>query len=118
MNKKSSGRSVNRAKIVSLKGIPCPVAFSTRLRAEPGVACESAIEPDNPSVETTNPVYAAATSQPKSTRTRLAISRANRAAVTNPKPQFSHEAHIATRTVSEMAVRGLVVSDAAFSRQE
>src|SRR5258708_20078233 len=85
------------------------------LSADPCVACDSTIEPDNPSVEITNPLYAAATSQPKSIRTRLAASRASSAAVTRPRPQFNHDAIMPTKSVSDMADNGVVASEARFA---
>src|ERR1700678_4247541 len=83
--------------------------------ADPCVACESAIEPDNPSVEITKPLYAAATSQPKSILTRLAISLASNAAVTKPSPQFNQLANMPTSSVSEIAAPGVFASDASFA---
>src|ERR1700691_3961740 len=83
--------------------------------ADPRVACESAIEPERPSVEITKPLYAAATSQPKSIRTRFATSRASSAAVTSPRPQLSQDAIRLTNSVRETADAGDFASDAIFA---
>src|SRR5438552_8459730 len=93
-------------KIVVLSGKTCPVTLCTMLSLLPGVACASAIELDKSLAQMMNPLYAAATSQPKSMRMRLAISRESSPATTSPNPQFSQHAHAETRKVSETAPFG------------
>ena len=71
---------------VSLNGSTWPVSFCTTFIALPGVDCASAMELDGPLAQTTQPENDAATSQAKSTRMRLATSRAQQGADHQPEP--------------------------------
>ncbi len=100
---------LNGAKIVVEIGNTCPVNCWTMLSLLPGVFCASAIELEKPLAQIKKPLYAAATSHPKSMRMRFAISRASNPATTRPKPQFKKHAIEETTRVSETApfvVRG------------
>src|SRR5215469_3529150 len=83
-------------------------------KGEACVACERAMEPEMPSVDTTNPLYAAATSHPKSISMRLAISLASSAEITSPRPQFNHDAVNETSNVRETADSGCCGIAASF----
>src|SRR5260370_34846627 len=85
-NNAMTGTRFMRAKMVWVKGKLCPAIFSTKLSAEPGGACDSTTEPDNPPVEMTKPGKGAATTQPKSTGTRFAISPTPQHHTDHPNP--------------------------------
>src|SRR6516165_6315087 len=108
MNKMTTGTTLKGESNDSRSGMSCPVTFCTILSAEPGVAWASAMELESPGGNITNPEYAPASNQAKSSLCRLAISRANMAEAIRPKPQLNATVVSATSTVSATASRGVL----------
>src|SRR5579872_1989794 len=107
------GIRLNPVKIVVPIGRLWPVNCCTMFSLLPGDACARAMELEMPLAQIKNPLYAAATSQPKSMRKRLAMARASKPATTKPNPQFSQHAIAETTNVSDTApfgVRGRAAS--------
>src|SRR5471032_333491 len=101
------GTMLNAVNTVLLNGNTCPVSFSTTFMALPCVAWASAIELEMPLAHTTQPEKPAATIHAKSTRMRLATSRASSAATTRPKPQLKNDASATDTNVSVAAWTGV-----------
>src|SRR5450830_52639 len=105
------GTRLKLVKTVALNGKTSPVSFCTTFMALPGVDCARAIELDMPLAHITQPENPAATIQAKSTRMRLATSRASRALTTRPKPQLQNDASATRMKVSAAAWLGVRAMD-------